>query len=320
VNAATAGAVSVALVTACGGQPAHRGVGEPVLVEGQQFITGNLPGMPPTSTGSVTDGGPPVTVPLSITNVTFQNQLVLRGAAAKSFSGRATDDAVAIGVRFADMGTGYWVVPIAEADPQFPGQRTFQFAADFDVHDPPGSHALRFVGIGGDGRAGIQSDTPLCIESPIPDNLHACDPTRPVPAAVFVLAWDADFDLDLHVVTPAGRDVGPKGQTAVPIDAGAQPAKDVARIDRDSLALCVPDGLRQEDFVMQSYPPRGKYAIYADPFDPCGKPAVRFKLTIYEGQADGQLHATYEKSGELLASQVTGGGSTGLFIAEKQFN
>ena len=302
------------LATACGGQPAHRGVGEPIQVPGQQFIAGGLPGTPPVATSSPTPG------PLSVIGASLPNQLVFPGSSGVTVSGHATDDAVSIAVRFADLGTGYWVVPIAEPDPQFPGQRTFGFSADFDADAPAGFHPLRFVAIGGDGRAGVQSDTRVCIRSRIPDNLHACDPTQPVPAAVFTLTWDTNFDLDLHVVTPAGRDVGPKAQTSVPIEAGVQPGIDVAKIDRDSLASCFPDGLRQEDFVLQNYPPAGNYEIYADPFDACGKPAVHFTLTLYEAGSDEELHATFTRGGELLASQVTGGASTGLFIAEKQFN
>ena len=62
------------------------------------------------------------------------------------------------------------------------------------------------------------------------------------------------------------------------------------------------------------------YDVYADPFSSCGQSAVRFVLTIYEAGSDGNLHATFTQAGELLASDQTGGASSGLFIAEKQFN
>ena len=137
---------------------------------------------------------------------------------------------------------------------------------------------------------------------------------------MFSLQWDTNFDVDLHVITPAGVDVNPKANPlAAPIDAGEPPADD-PKIDRDSLGQCVPDGWRQEDLVFPDYPATGPYDIYAAPFSSCGQSAVRFVLTIYEAGSDGALHATFSQAGELLANDQTGGGSSGLFITEKQFN
>jgi len=315
---------AIALGIACdGGQPRSPTAEEPLAVRGGQFFSGDLPGTPPTDAGPATgdDGGPPAsTAPLSVTLIQPASQLVIPGA-IKSFGGRLTDDAVAVGVRFTDMGTGYWVSPVSVPDPQYPGEITFAFTAEFNAGDAPGNHPLRFVAIGPDGKAGTQADTSLCVESRVPDNLHSCDPTLPAPAVVFSLQWDADFDLDLHVVTPDGLDVNPKRQPVdALLDAGQQPDPSTPHIDRDSLGQCVPDGFRQEDLVFPQYPATGAYDVYADPFDACGRPAVRFTLTVYEKGDDGNLHATFSRSGELLQSQVTGGASTGLFVAEKQFN
>jgi hypothetical protein len=142
--------------------------------------------------------------------------------------------------------------------------------------------------------------------------LHECDPTAAVPAAVMTLQWDADFDLDLHVVTPDRLDINPKMPIGAPVEAGARPPATAPRIDRDSLLGCVPDGLRQEDLVFQKRP-TGIFDIYADPFDPCGKPTVHFKVTVYESVGGG-LQTKFTTSGELLGSQATGGGSAGLFV------
>jgi hypothetical protein len=253
-------------------------------------------------------------------SVDFNNVKVVPGASNKSFGGVVTSDAVAVGVRVADLGTGYWVVPVGVRDPQVPKGSDFNLSASFNFGDPPGHRNLRMVALGGDGNGGTQVDTQLCFASRIPDNGHACDPTVAVPAVVFTLRWDANFDVDLHVVAPDGTDVNPKTNTLqFPVDAGPPAPRD-PRIDRDSLGHCVPDGLRQEDLVFPSYPAVGPYDIYADPFDACGQPAVRFQLTIWEAGSDGELHATYTQSGELLANSVTGGASTGLFVSEKQFN
>jgi hypothetical protein len=318
------GALAVAgVVASCDdGQPANIGLGEPMQVAGAQFISGDLPGEPPVDGGATgEEGGASGTLPpLTVAEVDFNNANAIPGASGKSFSGRVTPDAVAVGVRLADLGSGYWVVPVGAPDGQIPTTVDFALSASFGIDDPPGDHPLRIVALDALGNGGTQVDTILCLESRIPDNNHACVPSNPVPAVVFTLQWDASFDVDLHVITPAGIDVNPKTQPlADPIDAGEPPASD-PKIDRDSLENCVPDGWRQEDLVFPDYPAVGPYDIYADPFSACGQESVRFVLTIYEAGSDGNLHATFSQGGELLGSSQTGGGSSGLFITEKQFN
>jgi hypothetical protein len=312
---------ALTFAAACEGQPAVSGIGEPIQVVGGQFIAGDLPGAP---SPPLVDGGAqaPSSAGPSVTNMNFSSIDVFPGQAGKSVSGR-TSGAVAVGVRFADMGTGYWIVPVQEPEPQFPGENNFRFSANFDADDPPGFHSLRFVGIDGSGRAGTQADTPLCIAGRIPDNFHSCVPATPPPASVISLQWDTNFDVDLHVFSPTGVDINPKSHPLAEVpEAGAAPDPKAPRIDRDSLGSCVPDGLRQEDLVFQDPPPPGAYDIYADPFAACGQASVRFKLTIYKvaGTCPGcVLEPAFTQRGELLSSQVTGGSSIGLFIKEFPF-
>jgi hypothetical protein len=311
-------AVSAAVASCNGGPQANVGVNEPMAVSGGQFVPGDLPGAPPVDGGGPIGGGvtPP---PLSVLEVDYNNVQVTPGASGKSFGGIVSSDAVAIGVRLGTLGSGYWVVPVGGHDPLANGSDV-NFSASFNADDAPGTHPLRIVALDAAGNGGQQVDTLLCVESRIPDNGHACTPSQAVPSVVFSLRWDANFDVDLHVVDPSGTDINPKSNPVqFPIDAGQPPPTD-PKIDRDSLGRCIPDGLRQEDLVFQSYPAVGPYDIYADPFEACGQPAVRFELTIYEAGGDGELHATYSQGGELLSNSVTGGGSSGLFITEKQFN
>ncbi len=327
----TVGRASLALlvaVAACDGQSAPHAFSEPLQVRGGQFMYGDLPGTPAPDGGAPTDvdaaapdAAAPAPAVLAVTAVQLASQFVVPGG-NKTISGRASGPPFSIGVRFADMGTGYWVVPAQGVDPQFPGQLTFSFGADFNANDAPGTHSLMFTAFDSRGVAGQKYEVPLCVLSRIPDNLHECDPTAKVPSAVMSLQWDSDFDLDLHVVTPAGVDINPKSPLGVPVEAGVRPPLNATKIDRDSLGACVPDGLRQEDVVFQDWPAAGNYAIYADPFDSCGKPAVRFKLTVYQSVGtcpDCQLQPTFTRSGELLASQTTGGGSAGLFVVDYPF-
>jgi hypothetical protein len=306
--------VLLCLIAGCGGQPAVSGVGEPIQVAAGQFIAGDLP---------ANAGGP------DITAIALNNQNVVVGAAGKAISGRASDTAVAVGVRFADLGTGYWVVPVAEPDAQFPGEINYRFSADFDADNPAGFHPLRFVAVDGAGHAGAPKDAPLCVANRIPDNLHACLPNTAPPAVVISLRWDTNFDVDLHVLTPSGVDVSPKLPLTQPVEAGAAPDSNAPRIDRDSLGGCIPDGLRQEDLVFQLPPPPGTYQVRVDPFAACGQSAVRFELTVF--QTKGTCPAcslqpmplppsqALSQSGELLASQTTGGASSGLYVAQVSF-
>jgi hypothetical protein len=303
------------------GVPADVGIGEPIQVSGGQFIRGSLPGSPPAAVGTQTDAGAATPGSLSVTSVTFQNAFLVSGINGTSVTGLTTSDAVAVGVQLKNAGTGYWVVPVQGQDVMFPGQSDFGFSLSLNAGDAPGDTDLRVVAIAASGNAGQQVDAPLCIESRVPDNDHACFPSKKVPAAVFTLTWNTNFDVDLHVITPAGRDVNPKtAVTSVPFDGGAEPGPDVGLIDRDSIGECVIDGWREEDLVFQDPPPNGSYLIYAAPFASCGQSAVVFTFNLYEAGSDGNLHSTFSRSGELLANDVTGGASDGLFVAEKNFN
>jgi hypothetical protein len=315
------------------GQSPLTGIGEPVQLANGQFIPGNLPGSPPANDGGVvegdagvdagTDAGPPPA--LAVRDLGgFNSTIVQPGEAGKAFSGDVSNDAVAVGVSLAGMGTGYWVVPVGSIDSMDPSSFTFSISANFNLNDPPGLRNLLFVAIDGAGHAGVQAGIQLCLSSRIPDNGHACNPLAQPPSAVFTLEWDTNFDLDLHVVTPDGLDINPREPYGEPVEAGPHgiPA-DLPHVDRDSLGDCVPDGLRQEDIVFQDPLPIGTYLIYVDPFAACGQAAARFKFTIYEASGTCpacSLHSVSSVSGEALASQVTGGAGAMLKIDQITVN
>jgi hypothetical protein len=315
---------AVAMAVACsGGDQKLTGIGEPIVVAGAQFVSGPLPGKPvstaPTAAAGASDAGASDAGPMLMASIpTFASIIVPAGESGKSFGGSVSRDSIAVGVRLAGMGSGYWVLPAGAPDPMAPTELSYSFKAGFDADIPAGMHDLLVVGIGASGAAGNQQGLPLCFQSVIPDNGHGCNPQKAPPAAVMSLHWDSNFDLDLHVILPDGEDVNPKDPFGNPLDGSidAQPTIP-PEIDRDSLRNCVPDGLRREDVVFQDPMPHGSYLVYVDPFAACGQPAARFTFTLYQSTGtcpDCQLTATESKSGELLASQVTGGASTGLFV------
>lgn len=304
------------------GEQANIGLNEPIQVAGGQFISGALPGtVPPDGGGLITaDGGAPPVGKLDVTSVTFNNAFIVSGLTGSAVSGLVTSDAIAVGIQLAGQGSGYWVVPVQGQDVMFPGQSDFGFGMSLNHSDTPGNTNLRVVGIGKDGSAGQQANGPICILSRVPDNEHACFPKHKVPAAVFSLRWDTNFDLDLHVVTPAGRDVNPKtAVTSVAYDGGTTPPATVGLIDRDSIANCNVDGWRQEDLVFQDPPPKGAYTVYVNPFSSCGQNIAHFVFSLYEAGADGEQHVTFTTSGELLANDTNGGTGTGLKIVQKVY-
>ena len=313
------GAVTAAAGCSSGVQ-ADVGITEPIQVSGGQFVSGPLPGTPPSNVAPAADAGTTL-ASLSVTSVTFTNAFIISGISGTSVSGLATSDAVAVGVQLKDQGSGYWVVPMQGQDVQFPGQSDFGFSMSLNPADTPGNTDLRVVALDASGHAGQQTNAPICILSRVPDNEHACFPKKKVPPAVFTLTWDTNFDVDLHVITPGGYDVNPKTLlTSKPYDGGLPPPATLGLIDRDSIGNCAIDGWREEDLVFQDTPPNGSYLIYAAPFSSCGQSVVHFTFNLYEAGSDGNLHSTFTRSGELLANDVTGGTSDGLFVAEKVFN
>ena len=303
-----------------GGQSSDNGVDEPLQVTGGQFFEGDLPGtlpLPIPDAGNADAGAPSSTSPLSIAFVSVPVLPLAAGASGQMISGFATDDAVSVGVRFPDEGSGFWVVPVGPTDPMFPGDISFKFTANFSASDRSGKRALRFVAINGAGHGGRQSDSPICLLPRVPDNGHTCNPTKPLPAVVISLAWDSNFDVDLHVVTPDGLDINPKSPIGEPFDGGLPVPSGTARIDRDSLGNCVPDGYHEEDLVFPDAPPQGRLLHLRRPVRRVRSGGGRFTLTIYETQGtcpDCELRAVFTRSGELLASQVTAGGSRALHL------
>jgi len=317
--------------SACDGQDNQYDYGEPILVHGAQFFPGELPGTPAPD-AATGDASPPTspTIPV-VTSIQALNTTVFSGEAGKQISGRTTSNASAVGIRLGELGTGYWVLPLGNPDPQFPGELTWSAIIDFSPSITPGLDALRVVAVTSAGISGPQSDQNFCIASrlpadpgaPYPNDISACNATLSPPDAVFALTWDADVDLDLHVITPAGNDVNPKSPLLTPVDAGGTPAAAAPRIDRDSVAWCVPDGWREEDLAFPTLPaPGSTFQIHANLFSACGKSAVTFSLTVYQaiGAAgvDRHLVQAYQQNGRLTAFDADGD-SAGLFIVSYPF-
>lgn len=305
-----------ACLPACSSESGTAGIAEPLQVFRGQFFEGELPGRPPLTAQEIADGEKPVSP--HVTSVDGASGVLLRGDPLRVMRGRTTTDAVAVGVRFAELGSGYWVRPVGAPDAANEGQYTFTLDSELSRALPPGMHDLVFAAIGADGSAGTQVGVGLCVSSAVPDNLNACAPSQRPPASVVSLSWDANADLDLQVFTPNGVLVEAKHpNTAAPGDAGEPEGV----LDRDSNKNCSDDGVRRENLVFEDAPSAGDYFVYVNLFDACGEPSVRFDVTLH-GVAEGEEPdtfrqiETYRTSGVLLASQANGGSKVGLLITK----
>jgi hypothetical protein len=303
----------------CDGQTSPSGLGEPIVVRAGAFQEGDLPGSPPLGDVEVDAGakpeGPHVTV------LDSANRVLIPGQSGKQLGGRVTDDASSVGLRFGDLGTGFWVVPLGAPDPQNPGELGWSLVYDVGHDVPPGLHPLRVAAIDDSGGAGTQKELVVCVTSAVPDNLNACDTTISPPFAVLSLGWDADVDLDLVLVTPEGKIVDPKHpSTSLAVDGGVAPGPSDGALDRDSDANCVIDGVRRENVVWQKKPRAGDYLVYARLCSACSLSAARFTASLWFAEPTGpKTWAQVERvhvSGEVRADEARGDQGLGDYVTD----
>lgn len=297
-----------------------QGIGEPIVVESGQFLPGPLPGQLPldASLDGYSAASP------SVADINVANAVISEGEQGLVLSGHATTNGQTLGVRFADLGSGYWVVPLGPPDPSDNNLLTWQVGADFAKNLPPGFHDLLFAAIGAEGTGGVESELTVCVDTPVPDNLNICAPTRPPPTAVLSLSWDTPVDLELIVETPSGTMIGGSSAAAMTLDGGVPSATVTsasgATLDRESNRNCVIDNIDRDDLVWQASPAAGTYQVWVDLFRACGQPAATFTVSLWlaETQSDGNERLVEQSpplaSGELTAAQANGGSSSGLFV------
>jgi hypothetical protein len=273
----------------CGNsQAAPSGITEPITVAKAQFIEGSFP--------TTHDSGP------AISQISLRNAQFLAGTTGKAMSGLAGAGSQSVAFGLKGLGTGFWIMPIGAPALQDPG--TFEWSATIDFsHDlMPGTIPLQIAASDANGQFGPLSTQDLIIESLIPDG-HV----------VASLTWGADADLDFHLVSPSGKELDPKHPNTIGSDENTgKPVAHSGLLDRDSLAGCVPDGVRTENVVWTDNPTPGTYLVRADMFSACGKPAATFVFSLY---LDGQV--VLRKTGRLLDIDADGGGpGSGLFVTE----
>lgn len=318
-------ALAAMCLLGCSSESLTAGITEPLRARygngrNAQFLSGELPGSKPLTDEEILNGATP-DLPTATLGVTLGT--VRQAETGFVASGSTSSEAVAIGIRFMDLGTGYWVFPVTGLDPTKPGTYNWNATLDFGGNIEPGEHQLGVVAIDAAGHGGSQFTVPLCVLSDIPDNSSACKATAKPPFSVLSLNWDTPVDLDLRVITPQGKVVDPKHpSTALPINGQVDPtAPGTGVFDTDAERNCVHTGYRRENLVWQDAPGPGTYLVYVSLYDACGQSAVRFNLSLNRpGPAgDGGTHpleSTYSQAGEMLAVDADAGAQLGLFVTE----
>jgi hypothetical protein len=297
--------VGLLAAVGCAGERAPAAYGEPIKVRTAVFKEGALPA------GVV---GPRVTL------VELVSGLVRAGQSGKAVGGRTTTDAVAIAVAFEGAGSGYWLQPTGLPDPTRNGELSFDMTIDVAPDAPTGNRRLLFAAVDANGVAGPQFSSALCVAGDVPDNLNACAPALPPPAAVISLSWYGVADLDLEVTTPDGRVVNRRHPSTAPKGASAATVADGGVLDNDAQGGCRPQGAQRENLIFQSAPPVGAYQIRVNLFDACGAANAAFDVTLYTSEPTGEktsrLVERERKNGLLLARQANGGAAPGLYLGD----
>jgi hypothetical protein len=267
---------------------------EPLSVQGGQFFPGPLP----TGTGPKVDF---INTPATVFPA---------GSINKTLTGDADMGATAVLLRFADLGSGYWSVPIGVPDVTMSnGALTWSATCNFSESIPAGHHPLVFNAIDANGNAGPapgvnQTETLSFL------------PVVPKGDVVISLTWDTAADLDLHVVAPDGTELDPQHPTTASSRAvGAPVPPGTAVLNRDANANCIKDPSPEEDAIFADPPLPGTYVVRVDMFSSCGVPAADFVVTL---RVRGKVMQTVE--GVLRAQDADGGGpGSGLLVMTLDF-
>jgi hypothetical protein len=307
----TGTAALVCLLSCTGEVDSPIGLLEPLRVVGGEFHGGELP--------ELADGP-------RVTSIETASGLVLVGERDRLLVGRTSEEAYSIGLRFTDLGSGWWTVPVQDIDPTYPGQRDFQLRFDTSGGLPTGLQRLSLAAIDQQGRGGPRLELDVCVRDDLlPDNLNPCDPSIPPPALVVALKWDHDVDLDLIVDTPSGKRISAKSPTSHPGDGSGSIPDDalddptIGRLRRDSNAACHIDGRNAEAVIWREWPSEhGTYVVHADLFDACGQAGAALAAVIYRRtqRSDGTwtLRESERVAGAVFDIQASGGAGTPLFL------
>jgi len=259
------------LATACGEQVyANRGVTALVQVNGAQFYPGPLP--------TPQDGG------ITVAGFSLAVGAFVPGQVNFPLGGQLSAGGAAAAIQY-EGDVGYWTLPALYPDLNVPGQIDFGTTVSFspsiaDIDYGDGGPQFLIEAIDADGGVGPPLSVPIQRQA-----------GAPVAHLSISLNWDAQADLDLHVVEPDGTEIWRQHRSDyVPNEIKPLPVNLIAFIharhaylDFDSNAQCVIDGRRVENVIwgpdagIQS----GTYTVLVDTFSMCGQAFAHWQVGAY---------------------------------------
>ncbi len=306
VRAASLGAVVILLFPLAGGgcdggASSDPGVSALLRLSGKgtQFIPGEL---------DITGGSDKPT----IQGINISSNIVFPGATGRALGGSAIgSSAVLIGLQ-GDV--GHWVVPTGTPDSDNPDALDFSTSLSISPLIPlmPANRAIVFRAVDGHQTVG----PPMLLDMKIQPLAASGQPL------VISLVWDTDSDLDLKVRVPNAVDpsmpidVWNKSTVALPVLQNgdlpytADDVKNAGKLDYDSNAQCLLDGLRRENVTFPQTPPSGTYQVRVDSFSLCGQVAARWHAFAVANGAD-LLGEAYGQAGD-VDTQGSHGPATGI--------
>lgn len=207
-----------------------------------------------------------------VLSATFVSRVLKQGTQAKAFKGTLSANAMAVAIRLApEFGvdaSGHWLLPAGPPfveTPEFPSFSTSLSIADSLL---PGTYLLSLSAVDDAGLAGPVRDVQFLVSK------------RPEVTGklVFSLDWATNADLDIHVVTPDGKEIYAS-------DVKESSDASGGALDFDSNGDCRIDGRRNENVVWTMTPNPGRYTVRVDAFSLCDQLQSYWRVTaVYKGQ------------------------------------
>jgi hypothetical protein len=250
---------AVAWMSACNaGAAADRGLDSLMVIEGAQYVAGATP--------SAEDGP-------AVANVDLKTSTIWPGDGDKSVGGSLGASATAA-VLALSSDQGHWIVPAGAPDFSTPTLPTFRATAAFSPNLSLGAYTLEVRAVDGAGRFGPPWRTVVTAANGPPSL------AGPPGSLVVALEWDAEADLDLHVIDPAGDEIYHGKETTLDTFSPGRTADggSYGYLDADSNHNCVIDGRRRETVTWVGAPPSGTYAVKVDVASLCGQPSAHYTV------------------------------------------
>lgn len=244
----------------CEGVAVDPGADALLRVGAAQFVPGGMPGA---------SGGPAITAVANPLNTARP------GEVARPLGGSLAPGATAVLVELVGD-RGHWLKVAGAPAVETPQQPTFALQLAFAHRLRSDPVELRLAAVDAAGRVGPPQTVSLRLDAE----------RRPAGALVVALRWDRDADLDLRVIGPDGveifaRNPSAAGDTTPGLPPTAEQIRTAGRLDRDSNARCVIDGVRREHVIWAQAPPVGRYTVRVDTPSLCGQPAARWQVDVF---------------------------------------